>query len=77
MIRKTMLLGLVMALVPGAMDGGLVDPVFWLAMMLAIAAAFVVAFPVNRHLIDRGRGHALTHAYHHGHDTHEHTEATR
>jgi hypothetical protein len=50
----------VMALVPGAMDAGLVNPVFWLSMMLALAAAFVVAFPVNRALIDRGRGHALT-----------------
>ena len=38
----------VMALVPGAMEAGLVNPVFWLSMMLALSAAFVVAFPVNR-----------------------------
>lgn len=54
----------VMVLVPGAMTAGLVDPIFWLSMMLALAAAFVVAFPVNRALIDRGRGHALTHDLH-------------
>ncbi|KRF37957.1 hypothetical protein ASG94_10450 [Nocardioides sp. Soil805] len=58
----------VMLLVPGAMEAGLVDPVFWLSMMLALAAAFVVAFPVNRALIDRGRGHALTHDMHAGHE---------
>jgi hypothetical protein len=57
----------VMALIPGAMDAGLVNPIFWLGMMIALAAAFVAAFPVNRHLIDRGKGHALTHKYHEGH----------
>ncbi|HET6920738.1 MAG TPA: DUF4396 domain-containing protein [Jiangellaceae bacterium] len=57
---------LVMALIPGAMDAGLVNPIFWLGMMIALAAAFVVAFPVNRYLIDKGKGHALTHQYHHG-----------
>ncbi len=56
----------VMALVPGAMDAGLVNPVFWLSMILALSAAFVVAFPVNRALIDRGKGHALTHHAHGG-----------
>lgn len=54
----------VMAAVPGAMDAGLVNPVFWLSMILALSAAFVVAFPVNRALIDRGKGHALTHDMH-------------
>jgi hypothetical protein len=56
----------VMALVPGAMHAGLVNPVFWIAMILALAAAFVVAFPVNRALIDRGKGHALAHQAHEG-----------
>ena len=55
----------VMALVPGAMEAGLVNPVFWVSMILALGAAFLVAFPVNRALIDRGRGHALTHQFHH------------
>jgi hypothetical protein len=63
----------VMALVPGAMDAGLVNPVFWLSMMLALAAAFVAAFPVNRYLLTKGKGHALTmraggHHRHHDQD---------
>ncbi len=59
---------LVMALIPGAMDAGLVNPIFWLGMMIALTAAFIAAFPVNRYLIDKGKGHALTHKYHEGHD---------
>lgn len=55
---------LVMALVPGAMDAGLVNVVFWVTMPVALAAAFVAAYPVNRWLLRRGRGHALTHAFH-------------
>lgn len=54
----------VMAAVPGAMDAGLVNVTFWLAMMLALTAAFLAAYPVNRALLRRGRGHALTHAHH-------------
>ncbi len=57
---------LVMALIPGAMDAGLVNPIFWVGMMVALAVAFVAAFPVNRYLIDKGKGHALTHHYHDG-----------
>ena len=56
----------VMAVVPGAMDAGLVNPVFWLSMALALTVAFFAAWPVNRVLIARGKGHALTHEYHHG-----------
>ncbi|HVK29705.1 MAG TPA: DUF4396 domain-containing protein [Nocardioides sp.] len=62
----------VMAAIPGAMEAGLVDPVFWIGMIIALAAAFVAAFPVNRYLIDRGRGHALHHAHHGGHDADDH-----
>ena len=54
----------VMALIPGAMDAGLVNVVFWLGMMLALTVAFFAAWPVNRYLLGRGRGHALTHGYH-------------
>ena len=61
---------LVMALIPGAMDSGLVNPVFWIGMMIALTAAFIVAFPVNRYLIDKGKGHALTHQFHEGHGDH-------
>ena len=54
----------VMALIPGAMDAGLVNVVFWVAMMIALTAAFFAAYPVNRYLLQRGKGHALTHQYH-------------
>ncbi|MCW2813172.1 MAG: hypothetical protein JWN84_627, partial [Nocardioides sp.] len=55
---------LVMAAVPGAMDAGLVNWVFWVSMMVALTAAFAAAYPVNRYLLQRGKGHALTHGYH-------------
>ena len=53
----------VMAAIPGAMDAGLSNPVFWLGMMVALTAAFIAAYPVNRYLLSRGKGHALTHHY--------------
>lgn len=53
-----------MALIPGAMDAGLVNVVFWVGMAIALAVAFVAALPVNRYLLQRGKGHALTHEYH-------------
>ena len=54
----------VMAIIPGAMDAGLVNVVFWVGMMIALTAAFLAAYPVNRHLLRRGKGHALTHEFH-------------
>ena len=54
----------VMAVIPGAMDAGLVNVVFWVGMAASLAVAFVAAFPVNAYLLRRGRGHALTHEYH-------------
>ncbi len=54
----------VMASIPGAMNAGLVNEVFWIGMAIALTAAFVAAYPVNRWLLARGKGHALTHAYH-------------
>jgi hypothetical protein len=59
---------LVMAVIPGAMEAGIVNPVFWLSMALALSVAFAAAFPVNRFLLLRGKGHALMHAFHE-HDT--------
>ena len=56
----------VMAAIPGAMEAGLSNPVFWLGMMVALTAAFIAAYPVNRFLLARGKGHALTHHYMHG-----------
>lgn len=52
--------------VPGVMDAGLGDLLFWGSLAFALAVAWFAAFPVNRWLISRGRGHALMHA-HHGH----------
>jgi hypothetical protein len=54
----------VMAVIPGAMDAGLVNPVFWVGMMVALTVAFFAAYPVNRYLLRRGKGHALTHEFH-------------
>ena len=51
---------------PGAMDAGLRDLLFWGSLAISLVIAFVAAFPVNRALIARGRGHAVVHA-HHGH----------
>ena len=55
---------LVMAVIPGAMDAGLVNATFWVSMMISLVAAFFAALPVNRYLLQRGKGHALTHEYH-------------
>ena len=63
----------VMLVVPGAMEAGLGDLLFWGSLVFALAVAFVAAFPVNRYLIARGRGHAVVHDYHHGgHQHHDH-----
>lgn len=55
----------IMVLVPGAMEAGLTSGLFWGALAMALAIAFVVTVPVNRWLIARGRGHAVMHEYHH------------
>ncbi len=54
----------VLLLLPGAMDHGVADPLFWGSLALALAVAFVVTVPVNRALIRRGRGHAVVHQHH-------------
>jgi hypothetical protein len=54
----------VLLVIPGAMEAGLGDLLFWGSLALALAVAWVVAFPVNRWLIGRGRGHAVVHAHH-------------
>ena len=58
--------------VPGAMEAGLTDFLFWGALALGLAVAFVITVPVNRALIRRGKGHAVVHQYHHGEDAAEH-----
>ena len=55
---------LVVLAVPGAMDAGLADILFWGSLALSLALAFVAAFPVNRWLITRGLGHAVVHGVH-------------
>jgi hypothetical protein len=51
-------------LVPGAIDAGLGEALFWWSLGVSLLVAFVFAFPLNRWLIARGRGHAVIHAYH-------------
>jgi hypothetical protein len=51
-------------LVPGAIDAGLGETLFWWSLGVSLLIAFVFAFPLNRWLIARGRGHAVVHAYH-------------
>jgi hypothetical protein len=50
--------------VPGAIAAGLGDALFWWSLAVGLAIAFVVAVPVNRWLIARGRGHAVVHELH-------------
>ncbi len=52
--------------IPGAMAAGLVDPLFWGSLAVALVVAGAVAYPVNRWLIARGKGHALVHEAHGG-----------
>ncbi len=52
--------------IPGAIDAGLGDVLFWASLAASLVLAAAAAFPVNRWLIGRGRGHAVVHA-HHGH----------
>ena len=54
----------IILLIPGAMEAGLADGLFWGSLALALLIAGVAAYPVNRWLIARGRGHAVVHAYH-------------
>ena len=51
-------------IVPGAIAAGLGDPLFWWSLGMSLVIAFVAAFPVNRWLIARGRGHAVVHELH-------------
>ena len=63
---------LIILVIPGAMEAGLGSLLFWGSLAFALAVAFVAAFPVNRWLISRGKGHAVVHEYHGGHGHHEH-----
>jgi hypothetical protein len=38
---------------------------FWWSLAVSLLVAFVVTVPVNRAMIERGKGHAVVHQYHH------------
>ncbi len=61
----------ILLVIPGAMDAGLGDVLFWGALSFALAIAFVVTVPVNRWLLARGKGHTAVHetGIHGGPDT--------
>ena len=54
----------ILLVIPGAMEAGLDEPLFWASLAVALLIAGTVAFPVNRWMIARGRGHAVVHEYH-------------
>jgi hypothetical protein len=56
---------LFIVVVPGALAAGLGDALFWWSLAVALVIAGAIAFPVNRYLIARGRGHAVMHDHHH------------
>ena len=54
----------IMLAIPGAMDAGAGDPGFYVALAFALLVAGAFAFPANRWLISRGKGHAVVHSHH-------------
>jgi hypothetical protein len=52
---------LIVVVIPGALDAGLGDLLFWGSLSFGLAVAFVVAVPVNRALLARGKGHTAVH----------------
>lgn len=51
--------------IPGALNAGLADFLFWASLVASLVIAFVITVPVNRWMISRGRGHAVVHEFHH------------
>jgi uncharacterized protein DUF4396 len=58
---------LIILVIPGAMAAGLDEALFWASLAVALLIAGAFAFPVNRWLLARGKGHAVVHEYHHAH----------
>jgi Domain of unknown function (DUF4396) len=54
----------IILVIPGAMEAGLTDLLFWGSLAGSLLIAGVAAYPANRYLISRGRGHAVVHAHH-------------
>jgi len=52
----------IILVIPGAMDAGLDDVLFWGSLSFALFIAGFFAYPVNRWLLQRGKGHAAVHA---------------
>src|SRR6188472_1509513 len=50
-------------IVPGALAAGLGDALFWWSLAVALLIAGAVAYPLNRWLISRGKGHAIVHSH--------------
>src|SRR6185503_3612635 len=48
----------IIVMIPGALDAGLGDVLFWGTLSFSLVIAGLVALPVNRWLIARGKGHA-------------------
>lgn len=57
----------VMVVIPGAMDAGLANWLFWGSLAGSFVVAFIVTVPVNYWMIGRGKGHAVVHKYHNHH----------
>ena len=51
----------IILLVPGAMEAGLGELLFWGSLAFALVVAFALTVPVNRWLIARGKGHTAVH----------------
>jgi Domain of unknown function (DUF4396) len=53
-----------MVVVPGALEAGLDEALFWAPLLGGFVIAYPFAFAVNRAMIRRGKGHAVVHEYH-------------
>jgi hypothetical protein len=53
--------------IPGALDATLGDIGFWASLAASLVIAGMAAYPANRWLLARGKGHAVVHAHHAGH----------
>ena len=54
----------IILVIPGAMEAGVTELLFWGSLVFSLLVAGAAAYPANRYLIARGRGHAVVHAYH-------------
>jgi hypothetical protein len=54
----------IIVLIPGALDATLSDIGFWAALAVALLIAGMAAYPANRWLLARGKGHAVVHQHH-------------